>query len=106
MVISLLKINPQPGKRKTIRDLLHYSQGFTRINMQCLNCSVYEDSDSQSILYVEQWQSREALHEHIKSSSYMSLLTAMELSVTPPEITFVEPIDTEGMELIESLRLD
>ena len=70
----------------------------------CIGCSVYEQADNVEILYMEQWKSREAFYDHIRSNSYMSILTAMDLSGSIPGITFIEADETNGMELIHSLR--
>lgn len=104
MVVSLLKIKPQPAKESAVIDLLNYILVRTRINPQCLDCSVYRDNSDDSILYLEKWQDMEAFGLHIKSSYYMSILAAMELSTSQPEISVSESKDTDAMELIIKLR--
>jgi len=52
----------------------------------------------------EQWESEEALHEHIRSDLYRHLLAAMELSKQPPEVMFHYFSETKGFELVEELR--
>lgn len=102
MVIFFLKINPSPVKRPEVLELLHYLQGPTLVAPGCLDCSVYEGTEA--VLYIEQWQGREEMYEHIRSSSYMTVLTAMELSVTVPQVNFVDLFESNGIELIEKLR--
>lgn len=104
MIISLLKIKPLPSKRREVFDLLHYIQEPTRVDPDCLDCSVYEEEDDESILYMEKWKGKEGLYEHIKSGPYMGILAAMELSTAPPEMTLVEAQESDGMELIKALR--
>jgi quinol monooxygenase YgiN len=104
MIISILKINPLPTKWLEALDLLQYQRGPTLVEPGCIDCSVYECAADKAVLYIEKWQSRAELNRHIKSSSYMSVLTAMELSATAPEISFVESLEPDGMELIKALR--
>ena len=104
MVMFFLKLNPPPSKRQEALELLHYQQGPTLVTPGCLDCSTYERTADEAVLYFEQWQSREQMYDHIKSRAYMSVLAAMELSESVPEVDFVESIDTDGIELIKALR--
>ena len=70
-----------------------------------MDCGVYTDQgEMQTILYLEQWQSRELLDRHIRSELYFRVLSAMELADEPPEIYFHEVSDTRGLEYVEALR--
>jgi quinol monooxygenase YgiN len=86
-------------------DILKNMEALTRGKPNCKCCCVYEQlNDTKAILYLEQWQTREALERHVQSSMYMRLLTAIELSGEVPEIQFFDVSETRGMELIEALR--
>ena len=104
MIISQVKITPHPAKKREALDLMNYMLGPTRVIPGCIDCSIYEGAADGSILFIEQWQSRAELNEHIKSSSFMSILTAMELSTSPPEISVSESTELDGMEFIIKLR--
>ena len=67
-------------------------------------CSrVYKSyGDDDSILYIEQWKTKEALYRHIQSDLYRRILTVMELAKEAPDISFSE--FEEGLELIQALR--
>lgn len=71
----------------------------------CIGCAIHEeDSNQHSVIYMEQWESKEALQQHIQSSIYSMILNAMELAAEVPEIHFHEVSKTMGLELIETLR--
>ena len=107
MFISFIKLLPQPDKRQAMIDILKNMEALTRGKPDCKSCCVYEQlNDTKAILYLEQWQNREALERHVQSSMYMRLLTAMELSGEAPEIQFCGVSETMGMELIETLRTE
>jgi len=63
-----------------------------------------EDPLHDGIQYVEQWDSEEMLHEHIRCDLYGRMLEAMELSRQPPEASFHYVAAIKGFELIETLR--
>ena len=76
-----------------------------RLKRGCLGCGIYEECDKGlSILYLEQWRSKEENHLHIQSKLYLRLLNAMDLGRKAPEIVFLEVPDTKGIDLIEALR--
>jgi quinol monooxygenase YgiN len=105
MILSFVKMNAAPGKRHSILEVLRFVQSQTRLKQGCTDCTVYEARDGRhTILYVEQWQSREGLNRHIRSDLYLRILAAMELSSEQPEISFYEVCETKGMEFIEALR--
>ena len=86
-------------------EILKNMEALTRSKPDCKCCCVYEQiNDTRAVLYVEQWQTREALERHVQSSMYIRLLTAVELSGDAPEIKFFDVAETTGMELIERLR--
>ncbi len=88
-----------------VLDILRSVIGPTRVKSGCMDCAVYTDQgEGQTILYLEQWQSRESLDSHIRSELYFRVLSAMELADEPPEIYFHEVSETRGFEYIEALR--
>ena len=106
MVICFLKIVPLSGKREAVFEILRSVMDLTRGRAGCLGCASYEEhSDQRSVLYVEQWESKEHLHRHIQSSLYNWILNAMELASEVPEIYFHEVSKTTGMDLIHDLRI-
>ena len=105
MILSFVKINPLPGKEQVVLDILRSVIGPTRLKSGCMDCAVYTDQgEAPTILYLEQWQSRETLDRHIRSELYFRVLSAMELADEAPEIYFHEVSDTRGLEYVESLR--
>jgi quinol monooxygenase YgiN len=105
MILSFIKLIPQPEKRQAMLDILRTMEALTRNKQGCLCCCIYEQAnDKHAVLYVEQWESMEVLQQHVRSSMYMRLLTAMELSSEAPDIQFHEVVKTMDMDLIEALR--
>jgi quinol monooxygenase YgiN len=105
MILSFIKLIPQPENQQAMIDILRTMEALTKIKPGCISCCIYEQADERhAVLYVEQWESHEALNIHVQSSMYMRLLTAMELACEAPDIQFHYVEKTMGMELIEALR--
>jgi quinol monooxygenase YgiN len=105
MIISRLEIVPTSRKREAVLDILRSVETFTRMKAGCLNCGIYErHSDERTILYIEEWDSREELYDHIRSDLYFRILAVMELATRVPQLHFHEASETMGMELIRQLR--
>ena len=87
-------------------EILRYVEDQTHLENRCIECGVYAPcSDGDSILYLDQRLSKEDLYRHIQSPIFRGLLSAMELACEPPEISFHEISSTQGLELIEALRM-
>lgn len=57
-----------------------------------------------AVLNFDQWRSLENLARYIQSDLYRRVLLAMELTVRPSEVSFLEASETQGWKWIESLR--
>jgi quinol monooxygenase YgiN len=105
VVFSIIKICPAPKQRNQAIEILRSVQDLTRPSAGCLGCWLAdEDPLNNSIRYAEQWDSEEALHDHIRSHLYLRVLAALELSKQLPEVSFYYTTATKGFELIETLR--
>ena len=57
-----------------------------------------------AITWIEEWDSEDALRQHIRSDEYRTLLAVVDMSVREPEVRFHTVAKTAGMELIASFR--
>src|SRR5271163_2947163 len=106
MVVSTLRLFPSPGQRRHTLSVLRSVQGPTQVMSHCLSCRLFEeDGYDEGILYMEQWDSVEALNLHIRSDLYNRILAATELSRTPPEFCFHFVDSTRQLDLIEAVRV-
>ena len=105
MVIGTLRLLPPPNRRRDVLEILTSIQGPVLTQPGCVACHIYEgQGDDPAIVLVERWESEAALEAHIRSDEYRSILGALELSGSPPEIRFDHVTATEGIELIERSR--
>jgi quinol monooxygenase YgiN len=106
MVLSVLKFEVIREKRQAALEILRTMERRTRGKLGCMDCGIYEryGDDGEAILYLEKWSSKEDLYRHIKSDSYILVLTVMEFANQEPEIYFHEIPETGRLELIKTLR--
>ena len=105
MVIATLRMSVPPEKQDDVLRALRSVMGPTRAQLKCVSCQLYRDADDSDLLaLVQEWESQEALDEHIRSDDYRRVLAVMELASERPEIKFITASHTAGMELIEQLR--
>jgi len=105
MVSFILRLKPNPESRQDLLAILNSMRGPLNVRQNCLACELYEtQEDDNNILYLEQWSSKEALYDHIRSDLYLKILMVMEMVVEEPNIYISEIASTQGMELIQKLR--
>jgi quinol monooxygenase YgiN len=106
MMMATIKIVLPNKRRKEILEALRRFKQSTEKSYGCIRCHLTQDVDKRNtITYSEEWQSREDLERHIRSPQYRQLLEIIELSAQEPEITFQTIAKTEGLEVVEAIRI-
>ena len=101
MIVSVLKITVDPGKKDEILEVLLSVKGPIEAEPGCMGCHIFQDLlNERMIYYNETWQNRGSLFAHIRSDRYRTLIAVMEMSSEAPDIKFKTVTNTKGMELI------
>jgi len=105
MIVGTVRILPPPGRRADVLEVLQSVQGPVRAQPGCIACDIYDEHGPESaIVFIERFESDEALDEHLRSEAYRRILGAVELSGASPDIRFDHVSVSEGMELIHRSR--
>ena len=105
MVTTSVRIEAPAGRRDEILKTLGSVLGPTRVLPGCLSCRLYQDvENTNTLVLVEEWNSREAADRRVRSDDYRKVLAAMDLANKPPEVQFCSVASVAGMERIEELR--
>ena len=105
MIISLIELVPSLEKRQAMLEILQFVESRLAHNPGCVCCRIYEGLDeNHTILYFEQWESEQALYDHIRSGLYLPVLNAIDLARTRPKISFHAMSNIGSMDLIEAVR--
>ena len=79
--------------------------GHATAKSGCAGFSISQDvSDPETLTICEQWATQEDLDEHVRSADYRLLLAVVDLSVTPPDISFDVLQHIGGLDLVQALR--
>ena len=106
MIIGTIRIIPSARQRAAVVELLQRVQGPVRTQPGCAGCCVFEETGIEpAVVLVERWASEAALEIHIRSDDFRLVLGALELSSEVPEVSFEHVSRTEGLELIERVRM-
>jgi quinol monooxygenase YgiN len=107
VIFSVIALFPSPKNRGQLIEIMNSVRDLTRPSPGCIGCWLCEEEIMQNqVQYAEQWESEEALHEHIRSDLYLRLLSAVELSQSAPEVNYYYTGRSKGFELVEQLRRD
>ena len=105
MIISLIKIYPAKGHAADIVDVFQSVKVMLASVPDCLHSAVsIEGDENGAIFYLEKWLSREAFDEHLRSSTYMMVLEALEFSCRNPEVSFFDGSEIGGLDVVEMAR--
>ncbi|MBP7937843.1 MAG: antibiotic biosynthesis monooxygenase [Phycisphaerae bacterium] len=95
---------PPAVRERVVKSLLRLV-GPTRAMKGCTACATYVDVEDENILvYVEEWETQEALVDRLRAEDLRVLLSVMDLSSERPVVRFDTIIGTQGMEVIAAAR--
>jgi quinol monooxygenase YgiN len=103
MIISTIRINAAPARKKEILEILYSVKGPTEGQPGCLSSNIYQNLLANNIIiYVEVWKNKTSLFKHIRSPLYRSVLAAIDMSCELPDIKFSAVSNVDGIELIKA----
>ena len=106
MITSTFRFFVYPERRDDVLKTLRRVMGPTEVQPGCIRCRIYQDVDNPNALtYVEEWESEEALTNHVRSDSYKGLLSVLDLSSKEPSVKFQTVSSTMGLDFVEEVRL-
>ncbi len=101
MIQATFRLVAPDGKRAEILEVLQSVKGPTEVSRGCLACRILQDAEDANILtYLEQWDTREDLEEHLRCERFRRLLPVIDMSLQRPEIQFSTVEDVRGMEYL------
>lgn len=105
MVIESVGIVAPKNQLEELRRALSALVGPTQVEPGCIFCQLLQEAGNPSSFRFEShWKTPEDLMRRMRSESYRSLLSLVELSVEPPEIEFHTVTETKGLELVRAVR--
>jgi quinol monooxygenase YgiN len=93
------------GQARPLTTALHSLAADVRPTPGCVSCSVLTDFANRNLVrYVEEWQTEGDLRNRVIDNTFGQLVMLMEDASQPPQLEFVLPRGTKGVEYIEEAR--
>lgn len=106
MIITKIKVVLPAKRRKEILEALKSFKKLAELSGGCQCCFISRDVDQRNtIIYWEEWQSRDDLERHIQSPQYRHLLELIEQSAKKPNIQFLTITKIEGLDIVKAVRI-
>ncbi len=87
MIFLFIKMNVQPEKRKELRQTLHSVVEQMREENGCVDSNFYQNAENENDFFlVQEWETRKALDDHLRSGRFKVLMGARSLLSRPAEI--------------------
>jgi quinol monooxygenase YgiN len=105
MIVSTVRLAISPQHRPEVLRILRVLMGHATAKAGCAGFSLLQDlTNPEALTISDRWVTRDDLDAHVRSAEYRLLLTVIDLSVTPPEISFDELEHLGALDLVQTLR--
>ena len=106
-ITAWIGVTASPGRQQDILKSFRSVLALIRMEPGCLGCSLFQDAEDELRIHLfQEWLTGEDLDRHILSSGYRTILSIVELSAEPPEISFDTVSEHRGLEYLEAVRLN
>jgi len=105
MILSTVRLAISARHRPEVLRILRILMGHATAKAGCAGFCLSQDLTNPDELTISgRWLTRDDLDEHVRSSDYRLLLTVIDLSEVPPEISFDDLEHIGGLDLVQVLR--
>jgi quinol monooxygenase YgiN len=105
MVVVRITLDVLPEKQLEVMQTLVSMIRPTGSEVGCLSCDVFFDVENKNrFSMLGEWETREALDQHILSHRFDALLGTKTLLDEPIKIQIYTVSQSEGMEAVEAVR--
>ena len=105
MIVVSITMNVHPEKQKELVQTLLSMVGSMEMEKGCLSYALYCNMEDQNLLnLIEEWHTRKALNQHLRSDIFGVLLGTKSLLIEPHGIHIYTIGQSEGMEAVHSAR--
>ena len=101
MILTYIKMNVRPEKRKELRQTIRSIVQEVRKENGCVDSTFYQNSENENDFFlIEEWETRQALDDHLRSAGFTVLMGARSLLSRPPEIMIHSVSHSSGLEAV------
>ena len=101
----MLRLSFSPDRTSEAISIINSAAGPIRDDPECHAFHFYKEIFNDDALTLwEEWKTLDALEQHIRSTEFLKILTAMDLASPAPDISIQTLSDRKGFEFIKNLR--
>jgi quinol monooxygenase YgiN len=105
MLIVILRLSVPPHTTSHVIDLFESYRGPVSVQPGCRSIHLYSHfAKSGDFMLMEEWNSPDALYNHVRSDDFRKVLALMDLAATAPDLSFLTVSSARGFDLVEELR--
>ena len=105
MIVVRITMNVLPEKQKELVQTLLSMIGSMEAEADCLSYALFCNMEDKNLLnLLEEWQTRKALNQHLRSDMFGVLLGTKSLLIEPHGIRIYTIGQSEGMEAVHTAR--
>lgn len=105
MYAMMLRLSFPPEKTTEAISIIKSSAGPIRDDPDCHAFHfLREISNDDALTLWEEWKTLEAFEQHIRSTEFLKILTAIDLASPTPKVSIQTLSDRKGFEFIKNLR--
>ena len=105
MIVVKITMNVLPEKQKELVQTLLSMIGSMEAEAGCLSYALFCNMEDKNLLnLLEEWQTRKALNQHLRSDMFGVLLGTKSLLIEPHGIRIYTIGQSEGMEAVHTAR--
>jgi len=105
MLIVILRLSVPPHTTSHVIDLFESYRGPVSVQPGCRSIHLYSHfAKSGDFMLIEEWNSPDALHSHVRSDDFRKVLALMDLAATAPDLSFLTVSSAGGFDLVAELR--
>ncbi len=105
MIQSTVRVAISARDKPEVLRTLRVLMGHAASRAGCAGFSVFQDVTNPEVLMIyDRWVTQEDLDAHVRSADYRLLLAVIDLSLTPPAISFDDLEHIGGLDLVQALR--
>jgi quinol monooxygenase YgiN len=99
VIVVVGRVSTDDAKRAELIEVAHKVASASRAEAGCISYRIYEDTErANEFVFVEEWQSEEALQEHFRTGHIAEFMGAVLATVVaPPDVQFHEIASTRDL---------
>ena len=103
--MSTVRLAISEAHRSEVLRTLRVLMGHATAQAGCVDFSVVQNvTDPKALTICDRWVSREDFDAYVRCTEYRLLLAVIDLSVTPPDISFDSLDHIGGLDIVQALR--